>query len=271
MTYEHRGGKENSLTFTIWEVDIRPIVWQQSQQLSTSDLSLSDDWNVRGDCLPSATAGQSQICGPRVLENQPRPSLASAHWLWWEVNIWAHWDWAPRRHKLWPGQPGELEPGNPPLCFIHNNVPTFVNLTLKLTFWQAESINLLYICWGIWGVRKTHLARDPLRCVPSAGHWSLLSSLLSAPGPVSLMTLLVTSQWMASFLSNSLSPVLVIPRGPQSYRTKQFVFASDPGLKGYTYIILFDIFVSLQNLLRSIRREIVILLRCLYSKLKIRI
>ena len=201
----------------------------------------------------------------------PAPWLASAHWLWWEVNIWAHWDWAPRRHKLWPGQPGELEPGNPPLCFIHNNVPTFVNLTLKLTFWQAESINLLYICWGIWGVRKTHLARDPLRCVPSAGHWSLLSSLLSAPGPVSLMTLLVTSQWMASFLSNSLSPVLVIPRGPQSYRTKQFVFASDPGLKGYTYIILFDIFVSLQNLLRSIRREIVILLRCLYSKLKIRI
>ena len=66
---------------------------------------------------------------------------------------------------------------------------------------------------------------------------------------------------MASFLSNSLSGVLVTPRGP---RTKQFVFASDPGLKGYTYIILFDIFVSLQNLLRSIRREIVILLRCLY-------
>ena len=125
----------------------------------TSDLSLSDDWNVRGDCLPSPTAGQSQICGPRVLENQPW--LASAHWLWWEVNIWAHWDWAPRRHKLWPGQPG-----NPPLCFIHNNGPTFVNLTLKLKFWQAESINLLYICWGIWGVRKTLGSWPPLRCDP---------------------------------------------------------------------------------------------------------
>ena len=51
----------------------------------------------------------------------------SSLWLWlWEVNIWTHWDWAARRHKLWPGQSG-----NPPLCCIHNNVPTFVNLTLS--------------------------------------------------------------------------------------------------------------------------------------------
>lgn len=74
------------------------------------------------------------------------------------------------------------------------------------------------------------------------------------------------------FLVQLVVPSIGDPQGSlPSYRTKQFVFASDPGLKGYTYIILFDIFVSLQNLLRSIRREIVILLRCLYSKLKIRI
>ena len=71
VTYEH-GAARKTLTFPIWEVDIRPIVWQQSQQLSTSDLSLFSDWNVRADCLPSATAGQSQICGPQVLENQPQ-------------------------------------------------------------------------------------------------------------------------------------------------------------------------------------------------------
>ena len=79
---------------------------------------------------------------------------------------------------------------------------------------------------------------------------------------------------MVPFLSNSFS-VLVTCGGlllsTSSQQAHKFVFASDPRLKGYTYIILFDIFVSLQNLLRSIRTEIVILLRCLYSKLKIRI
>ena len=168
---------------------------------------------------------------------------------------WASWT----THKSGAGELLAGPPPSPPWCLQH-----LLSLIIRS--------HLAAMCEAASGSVSVHLNVSQSRFKLSQNGAVLVLSLVPSCHPYDFVTRPL-NEWSLSCPTHSLywSPAGGLLLSTSSQQGHKFVFASDPRLKGYTYIILFDIFVSLQNLLRSIRTEIVILLRCLYSKLKIRI
>ena len=119
-------------------------LWHSRYEKLTSDLScdnsLSSSARQICRCSPIEMWEQT-VCPLRQPDKARFVALKSlktspsslTRWLW-EVNIWTHWDWAPRRHKLWAGQPGgELESGT--LYYA-----SFIIMSQHLSTWRWVKI-----------------------------------------------------------------------------------------------------------------------------------